>query len=272
VKTALVIATYNRSDALAAVLEGYLHQSTTAFEVFVADDGSKDDVRVVTEAYAKRAPFPITHLWHEDKGFRAATMRNRALAATRADYVIYTDGDCVPRHDFVEQHQRFAEPGFFLSGNRILLSEAFTAQALQTQWPLYGTSPTQWLMAWLRRDINRLLPLVRLPEGAFRKRSADKWQGVKTCNFSAWRKDLIAVNGFDEAYAGKWGLEDSDLAIRLIHAGVKHKNARFAAAVFHLWHREADKRGFDDNQRLLDELLASKRSRARIGIDQYPHQ
>jgi glycosyltransferase involved in cell wall biosynthesis len=261
VKTALVIAT--------AVLEGYLHQSTTDFELFVADDGSKDDVREVTEAYARRAPFPITHLWHEDLGFRAATMRNRALAATRADYVIYTDGDCVPRHDFIAQHQRFAEPGYFLSGNRVLLSEGYTAKALQTHVPLQGMSAAQWVLPWLRRDINRLLPLVRLPDGAFRKRSADQWQGVKTCNFSAWREDLIAVNGFDETYAGKWGLEDSDIAIRLLHAGVKHKNARFAAVVFHLWHREADKSGFNENQRLLDEVLASQRSRARIGVDQY---
>lgn len=266
---AVVIATYNRPDALAALLEGYLHQDSGDFELIVADDGSKDDVRLLTEDYAKRAPFPVTHLWHEDKGFRATVMRNRGLAATQADYVIYTDADCVPAPDFIRRHRLLAEPGYFLSGNRVLLSEALTVRALREQLPLYDWTFARWAVARLQGGINRLLPLLRLPDGGFRRRTPERWQGVKTCNFSAWRKDLLAVNGFDEAYAGRWGLEDSDLAIRLIHAGIKHKNARFGASVFHLWHREADKRGFDENQRLLDELIASKRSRAQLGVDQY---
>ncbi|MFN7085998.1 MAG: glycosyltransferase family 2 protein [Burkholderiales bacterium] len=268
-RIAVIVATYNRPDALALLLEGYLHQDDTDFEVIIADDGSTDEVRQVVTAHAGRAPFPVTHLWHEDRGFRAAVARNRGLAATRADYVIYTDADCVPPRDFVSRHRRLAEPGHFLSGNRILLSEAFTAAALGQRLPLYDWSLPRWFLAWLKRDINRWLPLLRLPDGAFRKRAPGRWKGVKTCNVSAWRKDLIAVNGFDESYAGRWGLEDSDLVIRLLHAGIRHKSARFAAPVFHLWHREADKRGFAENQRLLDELIASRRTYAKIGVDQY---
>ena len=268
-RIAVIVATYNRPDALAALLEGYLHQDDTGFEVIVADDGSTGDVRQLVETYARRAPFALSHLWHEDRGFRATIMRNRGLAATRADYVIYTDADCVPPRDFVSRHRRLAEPGYFLSGNRILLSETFTATVLQQHLPLYDWGIARWLGAWLRRDINRWLPMVRLPDSALRKRTPERWKGVKTCNFSAWRDDLIAVNGFDESYAGKWGLEDSDLAIRLLHSGIRHKSARFAAPVFHLWHREADKRGFTENQRLLDELIASQCTRAKLGVDQY---
>jgi glycosyltransferase involved in cell wall biosynthesis len=269
VKAAVIVTTYNRPDALSALLNGYLHQDDKDFEVIIADDGSTDEVHKVVADYAKRTPFRLTHLWHEDRGFRAAIIRNRGMAATAADYVIYTDGDCVPARDFVRQHRRLAEPGCFLSGNRILLSEALTTRALREGLALHEWKTAQWLIAWLQGDINRWLPLVRLPDSPFRKHSPSRWAGVQTCNFSAWRSDLIAVNGFDEAYAGKWGLEDSDLAIRLIHAGIKHKNARFGASVAHLWHREADKRGFDENQRLLDDLIASRRTRARIGVDQY---
>lgn len=268
-KIAVVIATYNRCDALEVLLEGYLHQDTGDFELIVADDGSKDDVRVLTESYARRAPFPVTHLWHEDKGFRATVMRNRGLAATRADYVIYTDADCVPAPDFIRRHRMLAEPGWFLSGNRVLLSECLTTRLLRERLPLHAWSNIRWAGARLQGDINRLLPLLRLPDGAFRKRNPERWKGVKTCNFSAWRNDLLNVNGFDEAYAGRWGLEDSDLAIRMIHAGIHHKNARFGASVFHLWHREADKSGFDENQRLLNDLIASRRHRAKLGVDQY---
>lgn len=268
-RAAVIIATYNRPDALAAVLEGYAHQDDGDFELIVADDGSTDDVRRLVEGFAGRAPFPVTHLWHEDRGFRATVMRNRALAATRAEYIIYTDADCVPPRDFVRSHRRLAEPGCFLSGNRILLTESFTARVLEHHLPLHDWGAGRWIAAWLKRDVNRLLPLLRLPDGAFRKRAPRRWEGVKTCNLSAWRADLLAVNGFDESYAGRWGLEDSDLVIRLLHAGILHKSARFAAPVFHLWHREADKRGFDENRRLLRELIASSRTRAARGVSQY---
>jgi hypothetical protein len=156
-----------------------------------------------------------------------------------------------------------------LSGNRTLLSERFTSEVLHQHLLLYDWSLPRWLGAWLKRDINRWLPLLRLPDGAWRRREPDRWKGVKTCNFSAWRKDLLAVNGFDESYAGVWGLEDSDLVIRLLHAGIKYKSARFAAPVFHLWHKEADRSGFAENQRLLDELIASRRTYAKLGVDQY---
>ena len=113
-----------------------------------------------------------------------------------------------------------------------------------------------------------MMPLVRLPDGKWRKRNAREWRGVKTCNLSVWREDLVRVNGLDESYSG-WGLEDSDLVIRLLHAGIRNKNARFAAPVFHLWHRENDRSRLPENQRRLDELLRSNRVAAALGLDQY---
>jgi len=109
---------------------------------------------------------------------------------------------------------------------------------------------------------------VTLPDGNFRKSAPQRWEGVKTCNLAAWRADLVRVNGLDETYSG-WGLEDSDLVIRLLHAGVQHKSARFAAPVFHLWHTENDRSRLAENQRLLDALLASRRSVAATGVDRY---
>ena len=112
------------------------------------------------------------------------------------------------------------------------------------------------------------MPLLRLPDGAFRKYSSSAWEGVKTCNFAAWRSDLVRANGFDERYSG-WGLEDSDLVIRLLHARVRHKSGRFAVPVFHLWHRENDRARLAENQRQLEEILASDRVMALVGLDQY---
>lgn len=267
-KTAVIVTTYNRPDALAAVLAGYRAQTSQDFELLVADDGSTADTRKVIDDFRQRAAIPVNHVWHEDRGFRAAAIRNRAAATTRADYIIFSDGDCVPARDFVARHQQLAERGWFVAGNRILLDAAFTQRALRDALPLYQFGNLSWLLAWLKRDINRWLPLLRLPDGNWRRSAPQRWEGVKTCNLAVWRDDLQRVNGLDETYSG-WGLEDSDLVIRLLHAGIQHKDGRFATPVFHLWHAENDRSRLAENQRRLDTLLESKQTRAALGLDQY---
>lgn len=267
-KTAVIVTTYNRPDALHAVLTGFFEQTTHQFELFVADDGSRDETRRLVEQQAAHAPFPLHHVWQQDQGFRAAAARNRAVACTDADYLIFVDGDCIPERHFVQRHCTLAQPGYFLSGNRILLAAAFTQQILAGALPIQRWNATQWLLAWIRRDVNRIMPLLRLGDGGWRTSKPGQWQGVKTCNLSLWRGDFARVNGFDESYAG-WGLEDSDLVIRLLHAGILHKSARFAAPVFHLWHGEHDRNQLAENQRRLDELLASDRIAALNGLNQY---
>lgn len=267
-KVAVIITTYNRPDALAAVLAGYAAQSHRDFEVLVADDGSTPDTQAVVDRFAASSPAPIRHVWHEDRGFRAAAIRNKALCATTADYIVFTDGDCIPPTRFVERHAMLAEAGWFLAGNRVLLSESFTRRALADGMALHAWGALSWARAWLTRDANRLMPLVSLGDRAWRKRQPDRWEGVKTCNLSAWRRDLVAVNGLDESYTG-WGMEDSDLVVRLRRAGVRHKSARFAAPVFHLWHRENDRSRLPENQARLREVLSSTQVRSRVGLDQY---
>lgn len=267
-KTAVIVTTYNRPDALAAVLAGYAAQRDAKFELVVADDGSTEDTRAVVAAFKSQAQFPVAHVRHEDRGFRAAAIRNRALAATDAEYIVFSDGDCVPAQHFVAQHQRFAERGWFVAGNRILLSEYFTRRVLGAALPIHEWRFAQWLGAWFKRDINRWLPLVTLPDGGFRKAAPQRWEGVKTCNLAAWRDDLLRVNGLDEIYEG-WGLEDSDLVIRLLHAGVRHKSSRFSAPLFHLWHAENDRNRLGENLLRLDAILHSDRVVAQTGVSQY---
>jgi len=268
-RIAVIVTTYNRPDALGAVLEGYLAQTDRDFEVLVADDGSTEDTAQVVRKFQARAAFPIRHVWQEDRGFRAAAIRNRALAAAAADYVIFTDGDCVPSADFVARHRLLAEPGWFLSGNRLLLSEGFTARVLQDKLPIHLWGAADWLRARSRGHIERVLPLIRLPDIAgARKLWPRRWQGAKTCNLSAYRSDLLSVNGLDESYTG-WGLEDSDLVIRLIRAGIGNKSARFSSPVLHLWHREHDRSMLEENRRRLEQVLSATHTRAHRGVEQY---
>lgn len=268
-RLAFIVTTYNRPDALATVLEGCLAQVDPDFEVIVADDGSAQDTAKLIAAYKARAPFKMSHVWQEDLGFRAAAIRNRALVTTDADYIVFTDGDCVPPPDFVASHRKLAEPGWFLSGNRLMLTPEFTEQVLRDKLPIHLWQTCDWLQAWRHGQIERLLPLLRLPNlGWLRKQFPRRWQGAKTCNLSAWREDLLRVNGLDESYTG-WGLEDSDLVIRLLRAGIYNKSARFSAPVFHLWHPENDRSQLEKNRQHLQEVLQATHIRAVQGVDQY---
>lgn len=267
-KIAVVPATYNRPDALAALFEGYLAQTWRDFEIVVADDGSAEATREVIERYRQRAPFRIDHVWQENRGYRAAAIRNQAVAASDADYIVYTDHDCVPRPDFLERHARLAERGWFVAGNRVLLSEALTRRVLDGALPLHRWTLRDWWREWRAGGINRIAPLATLPDGPWRRLHPRRWQGAKTCNLAVWRGDLVTVNGMDEAFTG-WGLEDSDLVIRLIHAGVRHKSGRFACPLFHLWHREQDKSRYAENRRRIDEMLAAGRVVAPTGLSRH---
>lgn len=265
----LIITTYNRPDALAAVLEGCLAQTDKNFEVIVADDGSTQDTADLIAVYQARAPFAIKHVWQEDAGFRAAAIRNRALAATAADYIIFIDGDCVPTAEFVASHRHLAERGWFLSGNRMMLTKSLTDKVLLDQLPIHLWRTRDWLQARWQGEIERLLPLLRLPGMDWlRKQFPKRWQGAKTCNLSAWRDDLVRVNGLDESYTG-WGLEDSDLVIRLVRAGIYNKSARFSVPVFHLWHRENDRTNLEENRLRLQQVLQATHVRATHGVDKY---
>ena len=264
----VVVTTYNRPDALRAVLDGLAEQTDRGFEVLVADDGSRDDTRKLVEQASRQSPVPLRHLWQEDRGFRAGAARNRATAAASGDYVIFLDGDCVPRPHFIARHRALAEPDWMVAGNRILLSESFTREALATGEPLHRWTDTQWQQAHQRGLINRTLPLRHLPLGPLRKLAARRWQRVRTCNLGLWRRDFAAVNGFDEAYEG-WGFEDSDLAVRLLNAGIRRKEGAFATGLLHLWHPENDRRFEARNLERLRARMASKDVRAAIGLEQY---
>lgn len=264
-RIAVIVTTYEWPEALALCLEGYHGQPDPDFELIVADDGSGPATAALIRAFAARAPFSVRHVWQADDGFRAAAIRNRAILATEADYILFCDGDCIPMPGLVAMHRRLAEPGWFAAGGRVLTGRAYAEALLSGRIPVPAGSPWCWLGTRLSGGIDRWLPMLTLPGQAWRKARPRDWRRVRTCNFSAWRADLLRVGGFDEAFEG-WGHEDSDLAIRLIHAGLRCKNARFAASVVHLWHKSRDRGSVGEHWHWVEELEASNRIRPRRGL------
>jgi len=261
----VIVTTYNREPALDAVLRALARQTDREFEIIVADDGSGPATRQLIERRAAGGEPNIVHVWQEDRGFRAGEARNRAIRVSGGAYCVFLDGDCIPRPDFIAVHRALAEPGWFVTGNRVLLSRTLTEHVLaETTEPEVWTL-ARWLALRLRGDLNRLAPLVPLPLGPLRKLRPRAWRGARSCNLAVWRSDLDRVDGFDARYCG-WGLEDSDLLIRLLHAGVRRKDGNFATGVLHLWHPENDRSLLPENQRRLDEIERIERLRAVTGL------
>lgn len=261
----VIVSTYNREDALDAVLRALARQSDRRFEIVVADDGSGSGTARVVEARARRSPVPVRHVWHEDRGFRLAAIRNRAIVASRGSYLVFLDGDCIARPGFVAAHRRLAQASCFVTGTRLLMSPALTAKVLAG-----GLEPEcwgwrHWMALRARGDVNRVTPLLTLPLGRLRARLKSRWLGARGANMAFWRRDLERVDGFDAAFEG-WGREDTDIFIRMIRAGTGRKDGRWATAVVHLWHREADRAALAGNDRRLDELVHGDRVTAHCGL------
>jgi glycosyltransferase involved in cell wall biosynthesis len=261
----VILTTYQREDALDAVLRALSRQTDRAFEVIVADDGSGPPTHAVVERRAAQADIPIRHVWQEDRGFRLAEIRNRAIRVSSGTYCIILDGDCIPRPHFIAVHRRLAEPGWFVTGNRILMSRELTERVLAEASEAECFGLQDWIALRRRGKINRLAPLLSLPLGPLRKLRSRAWRGARACNLALWRRDLDRVDGFDATYNG-WGLEDSDLLIRLLRAGIRRKDGNFATGVLHLWHAENDRSLLPDNQSRLDAIMAADRVRSIVGI------
>ena len=261
----VIVTTYNRADALEAVLAALARQTDRQFEVVMADDGSGPATSAVIDRWRSRIGVPLSHVWQVHRGFRAAEIRNRAILASHGDYCIFLDGDCLVRPDFIARHRRLAERGWFVTGNRVLLSAALTETVLRERLQPHMWTAGQWVRERIRGGVNRLAAVPRVPLGPARKLTARQWRGARSCNLAVWRSDLDRVDGFDAGFGG-WGREDSDLLIRLIHSGVRRKDGRFATGVIHLWHADADRTRLSANDALMDATLISMRTRAQLGL------
>ncbi len=261
----VIVTTYNREDALEAVLRSLARQSDADFEVVVADDGSGPATANMVKAWQAKVGHRVEHVWHPDAGFRAAEIRNRAVLVSRGAYVIFLDGDCIVRPGFVATHRRLAERGAFVTGNRVLLSPELTVKVLAEKLTPETWNLARWMAQRLAGGVNRVSALLHLPLGPLRTMRRDQWQGARSCNLAIWRSDLDRVDGFDADYSG-WGKEDSDLILRLLRAGVRRKDGTFATGVIHLWHAEADRSQLNDNERKLATIAGSDRIVAQRGL------
>lgn len=234
-KASVIITTYNAEEWLRKVLTGFSVQTEQDFEVVIADDGSTYETAQILDEFATAFRYPIIHVWHEDDGFQKSKISNKAILRTSCDYLIFTDGDCIPRCDFVSTHLKFREDGYFLSGGYFKLpmriSEQITTQDILSQ--------RCFTINWLRKQgLKMNFKITKLTHNSIfasfmnwvtpTKRS---WNGH---NSSGFKHDIIAVNGFNHEM--KYGGLDRELGERLFNMGLLSKQIRYSAICLHLDH------------------------------------
>ena len=253
----LLITTYERPDALAATLRSVLRQSVRPHEVIVGDDGSGPETTAVVKAVGD-AGLPVRHRWLEHDGFRAGRMRNHAAAAATGDYLVMIDDDIMLHPDFVADHAGAAERGYFVQGSRALLNEAASRKAMEngSRWP-------GLLAAGVGNRKNLLRS--RLLSGLFRS-EVKGLRGIRTCNFAVWRDDFVRINGFNEDFVG-WGREDSEFATRLVNAGIRRRNLRFAGLGCHLHHPPRSRDALEQNDARLAAAVLESATRCEHGLN-----
>lgn len=257
-RLSLIVSSYNQPDALAKVFQGLSLQTRWPDEILIADDGSGTPTRNLIDTWRRKAPSPVNHFWHPDDGFRKTIILNKTLAATRGDYVVFTDGDCVPHTRFIEDHFALAEHGFWVQGRRCFVEKQFV--------PGFDIEHTPVFWWMLTGRITGAAKGVRLPFPVIHRDTRQR--GIIGCNMAFWRDDLVAVNGFDEAYSG-WGGEDSDVGTRLYHLGRPRKFVYGRGITFHLNHPMGPRDHHADSLARLDEVLRTGKVRCERGLDQY---
>ncbi|HAJ98741.1 MAG TPA: family 2 glycosyl transferase [Bacteroidales bacterium] len=267
VSISVIVTTYNRKDALELVLLSLREQSVMPTEVIVADDGSTSDTADLVAGLKKDFPVPLIHCWHEDNGFRLSHIRNRAISHAKGDYIIMVDGDVVLHRHFVRDHRQHIAPNRFIQGSRVLLSKELTDSCLLTKRIKF--SPFSQGIA---NRLNAVSSATISPwASAFYSRKQTH-RGVRGCNMSYWKSDLIKVNGFSEEFIG-WGREDSEFVVRMLNSGVERYNLKFAGVVYHLWHKENKSDALlQMNDQALALAIEENRKTCNHGLSKYLHQ
>ena len=234
-KISIIISTYNSERWLEKVLMGFNQQTFSDFELIIADDGSNENTKNAIDRLRPKLKMPLQHVWHEDNGFQKTRILNKAILASKTDYLIFTDGDCIPRKDFVATHLKYRQKNYFLSGGYFKLSMETSEKVNESDIIKQNCFHSKWLTRNGTPWTIKFLKLLQSPVLSSILNSitptSPSWNGH---NASGWKADLLAVNGFNNEM--KYGGEDRELGERLFNLGVKSKQIRYSAVCVHLEH------------------------------------
>ena len=246
-----IISTYNWPEALELSLHSISHQTILPSEIIIADDGSDKRTETVIQKFASQTSIPVFHMWHEDNGFRKAIILNKAIQKTRYDYIIQIDGDIIVDKHFIEDHLNAMEEGCFIRGTRANLSTSMSTDILAKK----KISFNHKIKLIAKQMPNALRLPLSIASLCTRKEQSGK--KVKGCNMSFWRKDLLAVNGYNSLLQG-WGHEDEELSWRLVNNGISKKIIKFSAIAYHIYHKQLPRTQEPSHCIILQRIIQEK--------------
>ncbi|SZD73707.1 Chondroitin polymerase [Candidatus Ornithobacterium hominis] len=267
-QVSIIISTYNQPKWLEKVLWGYHVQSFGNFELIVADDGSGEQTRALISQIKPLLNYELKHVWHPDDGFQKTKILNKAILASAADYLIFSDGDCIPRKDFVETHINQRAEGRFLSGGYFKLPME-TSQMIQKK-DIF--SQNCFDLNWLKnKGLKNSIKNLKLIKNKFAlsimntiTSTKPTWNGH---NSSGWKKDILAANGFDERM--QYGGEDRELGERLENAKIRGKQIRYKAICLHLDHARGyvNQKSWEINEEIRKRTRNQKITFSPFGVE-----
>lgn len=263
----VIISTYNSEEWLQKVLWGYNLQTFRDFELVIADDGSREKTKELIDVFRKEAFYPITHVWHQDEGFQKSRILNKAIMACRSSYIIMSDGDCIPRRDFVEVHHRKREKGRFLSGGYFKLPVDISTQLSKEDIVAQHCFDIEWLT---KKGLEKSFKNNKLTSQGLKERCLNAFTPTKPSwnghNASGWKADIEAVKGFDTRM--QYGGQDRELGERLENYGIRGKQIRYSAIVVHLDHPRgyANKESWEKNNAIRKHTRKYKIKTTEFGL------
>ncbi|MDR3626604.1 MAG: glycosyltransferase [Ignavibacteriaceae bacterium] len=266
IKASVILSFYNRIDYLKLVLAGFIRQTFRDFEIIIADDGSSTAAVKEIEKLSQSMPFPLTHIWHEDKGFRKNKILNKAIVAANSDYLIFVDADCIPHKEFISEHVKYQSPQVCFTGRRVNLSERITGY-LTPQRVKEGFLEDNMVMLIEDGTFGKSFYVEKgfyFQNECLRKIFNKKKRGMLGSNFSIYKEDFLKINGFDERYEAPSIGEDSDVEYRLGLCGIGVKSLNNIAVQYHLYHILQDRP--QENLILFEEIKRSGKYYTPYGI------
>lgn len=270
ISLSVIITTYNKPNYLSLALSGFDCQTNKDFEIIIADDGSDEQTRKVIEEFKGKSDIAVSHVWHEDKGFRKCRILNKAILVSQSDYLLFIDDDCIPRNDFIAVHLKHAKKGFFLSGGYFKLNDVLTNQVTKEHVLQQKLFDKRWLKKRGQGATYKYLKLTKRKWLAWLMNlvttAKPTWNGH---NVSGWKDDIVSVNGYNEAM--QYGGLDRELGERLVNKGIQGVQIRYSAICVHLNHPRPyrDKELMKKNRQIREDVKREKRTYAALGIDQH---
>ncbi len=266
-KATLIISVYDNIEGLELVLNSVSKQSIKNFEVIVSEDAENPEMKQFIDNYKYKGE--IRHLNHPDIGWQKNKALNLAIEASKTDYLVFIDGDCILHPKFMEYHLKLAEEKKILAGKRIKLDDHTTDLFLKSE--ILPEEMNQYLFRNYRKMKKNGAQFME--EGFFfnsksilgvipRIRSMHQLKG---CNMSFPKGSIYEINGFDEDYINPAIGEDIDLSWRFEGLGYTLKSVRNLAVQYHLYHKENWK-DQKENVKMMNEKKSQNLYRCNNGL------